>query len=162
MAERDEARDDAMPDRGRAGGDVMNGGGGGNGGGGHGRRLTVYYDGGCPLCRMEIAHYAKRDKAGHVAFIDVAEQHAQTGGDLSREAALARFHVRDEKGRLSSGAAAFVRLWQELPGWRWAAVAARVPGVTWVMERGYRLVLPLRPRLARLVAGKRPASARRE
>ena len=118
--------------------------------------LQVYYDGGCPLCRREIAHYQKIDRAGVVDFVDLTCEGADTGPDLSSQAALARFHVRDGDGRLMSGAEAFVRLWQELPGWRWLAPVAKVPGVTWVMERAYRGFLPLRPRLRRLIEGDRP------
>lgn len=122
------------------------------------RQLTVYYDGGCPLCRAEIAHYRRRDAAGRVAFVDLTEPHAETGADLSCAAALARFHVREADGRLISGAAAFVRLWRELPGWRWAAMLASVPGMVWLMERAYRAFLPVRPRLSRLVERRRSRS----
>ena len=88
-------------------------------------RLKVYFDGGCPLCRSEIAHYRKLDAAGRVDFVDLSSPAADTGPDLSREAALGRFHVRGRDGELESGAAAFVRLWKELPGWRWLAEADR-------------------------------------
>jgi len=117
--------------------------------------LQVYYDGGCPLCRREISHYRKIDGAGSVDFVDLTSDGAETGPDLSLEAALSRFHVRDSDGRLLSGAEAFVRLWRELPGWRWLAPIAKVPGVMWVMERAYRGFLPLRPRLRRLIEGDR-------
>lgn len=118
-------------------------------------RLKVYFDGGCPLCRSEIAHYRKLDAAGRVDFVDLSSPAADTGPELSREAALGRFHVRGRDGELESGAAAFVRLWEELPGWRWLAVMARVPGVVWIMERAYRGFLPIRPRLARYFARAR-------
>jgi predicted DCC family thiol-disulfide oxidoreductase YuxK len=118
-------------------------------------RLKVYFDGGCPLCRSEIAHYRKLDAAGRVDFVDLSSPAADIGPDLSREAALGRFHVRGRDGELESGAAAFVRLWKELPGWRWLAVMARVPGVVWIMERAYRGFLPIRPRLARYLARTR-------
>ena len=88
-----------------------------------------------PLCRSEIAHYRKLDAAGRVDFVDLSSPAADTGPDLSREAALGRFHVRGRDGELESGAAAFVRLWKELPGWRWLAVIARVPGVPEVPVR---------------------------
>jgi predicted DCC family thiol-disulfide oxidoreductase YuxK len=122
---------------------------------GNDERLKVYYDGGCPLCRSEIAHYRKLDAAGRVDFVDLSSPTVETGPDLSRETALGRFHVRDGDGEVESGAAAFVRLWKELPGWRWLAVIARVPGVVWLMERAYRGFLPIRPRLARFFARRR-------
>lgn len=125
--------------------------------------LDVYYDGGCPLCRAEIDHYRRCAGADRVTFVDVGRSAPapHLGAGLDREAALRRFHVRSADGRLTSGAAAFARLWQTLPGWRWLGrlVDLRVLGVRPVLpvaELAYRLSLPLRPRLARLVAGRRP------
>lgn len=122
-------------------------------------RLSVYYDGGCPLCRAEIDHYRRCAGADQVSFIDVARAAPAPalGSDLDREDALRRFHVRTADGRLISGAAAFARLWKTLPGWRWLGrvIELRVLGVWPVLpiaELAYRLTLPLRPRLARLIA----------
>ena len=42
-------------------------------------RLKVYFDGGCPLCRSEIAHYRKLDAAGRVDFVDLSSPAADTG-----------------------------------------------------------------------------------
>lgn len=120
--------------------------------------LSVYYDGGCPLCRAEIGHYRRCAGSERVRFVDVGRgaPAAALGEGLDREAALRRFHVRDAQGRLVSGAAAFARLWQTLPGWRWLGrlVALKVLGVRPLLpvaEAAYRLFLPLRPTLARVV-----------
>ena len=43
--------------------------------------------------------------------------------ELTREQALARFHVRLSDGRIASGAQGFVEIWKTLPRWRWAARA---------------------------------------
>lgn len=125
--------------------------------------LRIYYDGGCPLCRAEIDHYRRCAGAERLDFVDVGrDAHApDLGPGLDREAALARFHVRDGEGRLVSGAAAFARLWRTLPGWRWLGrlVDLRLLGlrpVLGVAEAAYRLSLPLRPVLARLIARGRP------
>jgi predicted DCC family thiol-disulfide oxidoreductase YuxK len=56
--------------------------------------LTVYYDGACPLCRVEIAHYRRQQGADALRFVDVAEP-AACGPGLSHAQALAHFHVRD-------------------------------------------------------------------
>lgn len=112
---------------------------------------TVYFDGACPLCRREIAHYQRVGSDAALCFVDVSAPNAATPDGVEREQALARFHVRAGDGRVVSGAAAFVAVWAALPGWRWAARVARLPGVVWLLELGYRAFLPLRPYLARWV-----------
>ena len=112
--------------------------------------LTVYYDGSCPLCRREIALYQRQRGAEQLAWHDISAG-APTGPELSCEAAMRRFHVRDAQGRLHSGAAGFARLWRSLPGWRVLGRVAAVPPISWLLELAYRAFLPLRPRLQRWV-----------
>ena len=114
-------------------------------------RTTVYFDGKCPLCRAEIGHYRRNDEDGALCFVDVSDANASTPEGVSRQGALERFHVRASDGRVLSGAAAFVEVWTRVPGWRWAARAASLPGVTAALECGYRVFLPLRPWISRLV-----------
>ena len=109
--------------------------------------LTVYYDGACPLCLTEIAHYKAQPGAERIRFVDAANE--SLPGDLDRDTALARFHARRADGSLVSGAQGFAEVWQRLPRWSWAARLASVPGMLWVMERMYRAFLPIRPTLSR-------------
>ncbi len=120
-------------------------------------KKTIYYDGSCPLCTLEIGHYQAQTGAQNMCFLDVSQPDGEPGEGLTREAALARFHVRGSDGVLLSGAAAFVSIWRDLPRWRWAARLADLPGVTPLLEIGYRLFLPLRPALAALVRRRRRA-----
>lgn len=132
---------------------------GSDGGGTAAADLTVYYDGSCPLCSIEIGHYAACRGAQRLRFVDVSAPGADPGPGLAQEAALRRFHVRRADGRLLSGARAFAAIWAVLPGWRLAARLAALPGVTPVLEAGYRAFLPLRPALSRIAArvGARPS-----
>jgi predicted DCC family thiol-disulfide oxidoreductase YuxK len=111
--------------------------------------LCVYFDGACPLCRTEINHYRGLTGADQVQFIDVSQDRPDLPDDLDRAAALKRFHVRRGDGQLVSGAEAFIALWSQLPSWRWLARIGALPGVTWVLELGYRLSLIVRPMIAK-------------
>lgn len=108
--------------------------------------LTVYYDGGCPLCRREIQLYQGAPARVAIRWADVTQADQLPQG-LSSTQALSRFHVRNTQGELLSGAAAFVALWQQLPGWRYLAGLAKLPGMLWLMERTYVHFLRFRPRL---------------
>ena len=105
----------------------------------------VYYDGGCPLCSREIATYRAARGGQTLQWVDAqASAGAELGPALTREDALRRLHVRLPDGRLVSGAAAFVAIWQRLPAFRALAWLARVPGMLWLMEGAYRAFLRLR------------------
>jgi predicted DCC family thiol-disulfide oxidoreductase YuxK len=112
-------------------------------------RLTVLYDGACPLCRREIGVYRGMQPNTPVCFSDVSDVTVPLPPGTTREQLLARFHVRGRDGELLSGAQAFLALWAALPGWRWLAFAGRLPGAAWAMERSYRLFLHWRPALQR-------------
>lgn len=115
-------------------------------------KSTVFYDGSCPLCRAEIGHYRRADNSGALCFVDVSDPNAPPPIGLTRQQAMDRFHVRSNNGELLSGAAAFADVWSRLPGWRWAARAAALPGAMTMLEFGYRLILPVRPFISRFIA----------
>ena len=128
------------------------------------RLPVVYFDGACPLCRREIAAYRAMTGGDGLDWVDASGcAPEKLGADLTREQALARLHVRDAEGRLVSGAAGFVAIWQRLPAFRAVAALARVPGALIVLEAGYRLFLGVRRawRPAGRVTGW-PAALRRE
>ena len=108
-------------------------------------KLRVYFDGSCPLCRAEIDHYSRQEGADALLFYDISEGVPE---DLTREHAMARFHVRNIDETLVSGAAAFISIWRVLPNWRWAARVATLPGMMNFLEVTYRMFLPVRPVLS--------------
>jgi predicted DCC family thiol-disulfide oxidoreductase YuxK len=110
--------------------------------------MTVYFDGSCPLCRTEIGVYQKADDSNTIQWCDVSNEVLPIG--LTRDQAMARFHVRNEAGQMVSGARAFIALWLTLPRWRWVGRIASVPPLPWLLEGAYRVFLPLRPVLQKI------------
>lgn len=105
-------------------------------------RPVVYYDGACPVCSREIAFYQRRPGADALVWVDVTQADmAAIGPGLSRQAALARMHVRRADGTLVSGAAAFAAIWREIPGFRWLGRLLAVPPFAALAERAYRMFL---------------------
>lgn len=117
--------------------------------------LTVLYDGSCPLCQREIAHVkglAQRRSDSSLCFIDISGgADSENNFAADRAKLLARFHVQYADGSRLDGAQAFVAMWSRLPGWRYLALLARLPGVLVLMELAYRLFLKVRPALQAIV-----------
>ena len=111
--------------------------------------LTVLYDGACPVCRREIGIYRGLEPNTLMCFLDVSNEALALPLGTTCEQLLRRSHVRSRDGELLSGAKAFLALWAALPGWHWLALFGRVPGVSWAMERAYRLFLRWRPAMQR-------------
>ena len=112
------------------------------------RRLTVWFDGACPLCTREIALIRRLDRAGRIAFVDLTDPLQACPAD--RRLLLERFHAREGEALLS-GAAAFAAMWRAVPLLRPLGELARLPGMLWLLERAYRAFLRLRPALQRLL-----------
>ena len=84
------------------------------------QRPVVFYDGDCPLCRREIAHYRRLDREARLCWVDAAaETEVLARHGLSVQAAMAELHVLDTAGRWQRGVDAFLVIWQHLPGYRW-------------------------------------------
>ena len=113
------------------------------------RRVTVWYDGDCPICSTEIALMRRIDRTKALEFVDLSLPGACP---TERTARLARLHAQARGGPLVSGAAAFVAMWRVLPGLRFLAVVASFPPCLWALERAYLLFLRLRPSLQRMAS----------
>ena len=95
--------------------------------------VEVWFDGGCPLCRREIALMQRLDRAGRIRFTE-----------------LTRLHAR-ENGVMLSGAAAFAAMWRCIPLLRPLSLAARLPAIEALLEWLYARFLRIRPRLQALL-----------
>ena len=110
--------------------------------------LTVWFDGGCPLCAREIALYRRLDRRGRVSFCDISEADAVC--PIDRSELLARFHAKERNRPIVSGAAAFAAMWRAIPVLRPFGELARIPALLWMLERLYLGFLKIRPRIQRM------------
>jgi predicted DCC family thiol-disulfide oxidoreductase YuxK len=112
-------------------------------------RVTVWFDGACPLCRREIAFIRRIAPAGAIRFEDVA---GDGSCPIDRAALLARFHAQEAGGPIVSGAAAFGAMWRATPLLAPLGLLMKWPPALAVMERLYLQWLKVRPRLQRMLS----------
>ena len=114
-------------------------------------RFTVLFDGGCPLCSKEIAHYQRLNANasppfGEVVFLDLTG--GETGGEvvledlltrmqLTKNEAMRRMHVVTEDAKVFKNADAFREMWARLPYWRAIVPFCAIPGVMPVANWAY-------------------------
>ena len=121
-------------------------------------KVVVWFDGGCPLCRREIALMRKLDRRGSIDFVDAADDASVC--PTSRAEMLSQLHVL-ERDRLLTGASAFAAMWRAIPILRPVGLLARSSLMLNVLERLYAVFLRFRPRLQGLARRleRRSASA---
>ena len=107
------------------------------------QKLTAFYDGGCPVCRLEVNHY-RRIGGDAVNWVDVCSLDdaslAKASDGKSRDDLLGAMHVRDGVD-WQIGVAAFPALWRKMPVWRRFVWIFKVPGVKPLAELSYKAFL---------------------
>ena len=114
-------------------------------------RVTIFYDGACPLCTREIALMRRLDRRGRLSFEDVTDPEAPVSCPIDRQTLLARFHARLPNGEVVQGARAFTEAYGQVPGLGWAALLGRFAPTRSLLDRLYGRFLRLRPRLQALL-----------
>lgn len=98
----------------------------------------MLYDGGCPLCSKEVAHYRRADKAQKIRWSDInADPTLLEEHRIPYEAAMKHLHVVDTDGSIVTGAPAFAIVWAELPYYRHLARVVSLPGVLALLDKLY-------------------------
>jgi predicted DCC family thiol-disulfide oxidoreductase YuxK len=89
-------------------------------------KLTLIYDGACPLCQAEILFLSRRNQAGLLDFVDINSElfdSAKIG--VSCEQALAAMYAQYENGLLIQGVTVFSEAYRR----------ADLPFLAWVFSR---------------------------
>jgi predicted DCC family thiol-disulfide oxidoreductase YuxK len=114
--------------------------------------LTVFYDGACPICALEIDALRRRDACGRLHAIDiaapgfVAEQHG-----FSRSALDASIHVVAADGEIARGAEALRRIYGAV-GLGWLVAPTAWPGLRALADAAYAAFARRRRRISAALA----------
>ncbi|MDI3324121.1 DUF393 domain-containing protein [Pontibacterium granulatum] len=99
----------------------------------------VFYDGRCPLCRKEIAHYMRLDRQHKINWLDIwTEQESLAQKGVLFKDAMKLLHTVDRNGAVKTGAYSFVLIWHELPYYRHLARLVEMFHLTDALDIAYR------------------------
>jgi len=114
--------------------------------------LTVLFDGSCTLCRASANRVRRLDARGRIELLDLHDPSAtQRFPQINREEALKWMQVVDPQGRVYSGADAWARIGELLPGWNLLAWILQIPGIRWLAAKVYALIARNRYRWNRAI-----------
>ena len=95
-------------------------------------KLTLFYDGACPLCQAEILFLSRRNQAGLLDFVDInSERFDSDKIGISCEQALAAMYGQYANGVLIQGVAVFPEAYRR----------ANLPFLAWMFSR--KLLQPI-------------------
>lgn len=109
--------------------------------------VEVFYDGDCPLCKVEINMLRRWDKRQRIRFTDIAA--ADFSPDevgVTFDQLMAEIYGRLPDRTLIKGVEVFRRLYSSV-GFGWIVAPTRLPGVSHVLDLGYHLFAKNRLRM---------------
>ncbi|MDZ7823286.1 MAG: DUF393 domain-containing protein [Ahrensia sp.] len=107
------------------------------------KNIEVFYDGDCPICKIEVDLYRKFGDQSSMRWIDITDlSDLDLPVGKTRETLLNRFHVREAGSeQWFIGVDAFARIWRQLPWLKHFAFIFSLPLLRQVAEVGYRAFL---------------------
>ena len=108
-------------------------------------RLTLYYDGACPLCIREIGLLRRLERGKHIDYLDISPPEAAEYCPIPREVLLARFTVKTADGEMVDGAQAFTEAWSKVPLLTWLRWFGRFAPTHCALNFVYAVFLKVRP-----------------
>ncbi len=110
-------------------------------------RITMLYDGLCPLCSREVRMLSRKDKHDRLAFVDIAAPDFDPSRyGVSRDEAHAKMHAVLPDGRIVTGMAAFRHIYRAL-GMGWLMAPTGWPILRPIFDLLYAGFAKVRPRL---------------
>ena len=114
-------------------------------------KLTIFYDGNCPLCCFEMDKLSRNDEQGVIALIDIqSEQFTPYEKHVSRPLALAKIHGLYE-GKVISGIDINYHAWTLVGKGQWVW-PLKAPVLRQISQVGYFIFAKFRHPISRVAA----------
>ena len=124
-------------------------------------KLTIFFDGGCPLCKREVDFLQSRNQKGYLSFIDIntSDFYLDLKYGITYKQAMERIHAFKSDGSLIKD----IKVFQEaytLIGLGWIYAPTKFPIFDKFIEfiygiwAKYRLKLTFRPSIEKLCIEK--------
>ena len=124
-------------------------------------KLTIFFDGGCPLCKREVDFLQSRNQKGYLRFIDIntSDFYLDLRYGITYKEAMERIHALKSDGSVIKD----IKVFQEaytLIGLGWIYAPTKFPIFVKFIEfiygiwAKYRLKLTFRPSIEKLCTGK--------
>jgi predicted DCC family thiol-disulfide oxidoreductase YuxK len=118
-------------------------------------KLTLFYDGMCPLCQKEMQHLIKYNTAGHLAFVDIMEPgFSEAYPHLDWDALNNRIHGQTDSGSVITGLDVTYLAWK-LVGKGWVYAPTRWPVIRWFADKCYNVFAKHRYTISYWLTGQR-------
>ena len=124
-------------------------------------KLTLLFDGGCPLCLREVKFLRSRDTLENISFINIDSPNYQPDlySGISYKEAMGRIHAINESGEILKDVAVFREAYRLIGlGWIYAPTSWPILGSlidqVYKLWAQWRLPLTRRPSLEQLCKEK--------
>lgn len=122
-------------------------------------KLTIFFDGGCPLCKREVDFLQSKNQKGYLKFIDInnSDFYLDFKYGITYKQAMNRIHALQSDGSIIKDINVFQEAYR-LIGLGWVYAPTKIPIFDKIFEfiyrlwAKYRLRLTLRPSIDKLCA----------
>ena len=117
-------------------------------------QLTIFADSLCPLCMGEMAHLARLDTKGLLAFVDIHDKDKlKAYDDINSDQANRVLHGKLASGRVLKGLDVTHKAWQ-LVGKGYLTSVIRFPVIGLIADKVYLVLAKHRYRISYYLTGK--------
>ena len=117
-------------------------------------KLTIFYDGLCPLCSLEISQLKDYDQKAEICFEDIhAQDFMQRYPYIDPIKANSILHGQLSNGKLIYGLDVTCMAWKTVGKHRWLTIL-RWPVIRWFADLAYRFFARFRKPISSWMTGK--------